>query len=220
VPDLLILDVAMPGVDGLGVARRLRTKRLSLPILFLTARDSVADRVDGFDAGADDYLVKPFAMEELLVRVRALLRRGRLIDKSLVYRDLRLDPVARFAFRGGREIRLTERETALLDLLIRNAGLVVSRAQAVNEVWDDSTVGFNVVDRYVAYLRRKLGRPPLIETVRGVVCRGEGESSCPGRSRCLYRDRSGRGRAGSRRQLPRRASTARQPGPESSRSCC
>ena len=79
------------------------------------------------------------------------------VDKSLVYRDLRLDPVARFAFRGGREIRLTERETALLDLLIRNAGLVVSRAQAVNEVWDGSTVGFNVVDRYVAYLRRKLG---------------------------------------------------------------
>jgi two-component system response regulator MprA len=168
VPDLLILDVAMPGVDGLGVARRLRAKRLSLPILFLTARDAVADRVDGFDAGADDYLVKPFALEELLVRVRALLRRGRLIDKSLVYHDLRLDPDARVASRAGREIRLTERESALLDLLIRNTGLVISRAQALSEVWDGGDVGFNVVDRYVAYLRRKLGHPPLIETVRGV----------------------------------------------------
>jgi len=167
-PDLLILDVAMPGVDGLGVARRLRAKRLSLPILFLTARDSVADRVDGFDAGADDYLVKPFAMEELLVRVRALLRRGRPVEDSRVYRDLRLDPAARVAFRAGRAIKLTERETALLDLLIRNAGLVVSRAQAVREAWDDGAVGFNVVDRYVAYLRKKLGDPPLIETVRGV----------------------------------------------------
>jgi two-component system, OmpR family, response regulator MprA len=167
-PDLLILDVAMPGVDGLGVAKRLRAKRLSLPILFLTARDSVADRVDGFDAGADDYLVKPFAIEELLVRVRALLRRGRPVEESRVYRDLRLDAGARVAFRAGREIKLTERETALLDLLIRNAGLVVSRAQAVREAWEDGAVGFNVVDRYVAYLRKKLGDPPLIETVRGV----------------------------------------------------
>jgi two-component system, OmpR family, response regulator MprA len=168
VPDLLILDVAMPGVDGLRVARRLRAKRLSLPILFLTARDSVADRVGGFDAGADDYLVKPFAVEELLVRVRALLRRGHAVDEPLVYHDLRLDPDARVAFRAGREIRLTEREAALLELLVRNAGLVVSRAQAVSEVWDDGAVGFNVVDRYIAYLRRKLGDPPLIETVRGV----------------------------------------------------
>jgi len=168
VPDLLILDVAMPGVDGLGVVRRLRAKRLSVPILFLTARDSVADRVDGFDAGADDYLVKPFAMEELLVRVRALLRRGRPFDESLVYHDLRLDPVTRLASRAGRELKLTERESALLDLLIRNAGRVVSRGRALSEVWADSPVGSNVVDRYIAYLRRKLGAPPLIETVRGV----------------------------------------------------
>jgi two-component system, OmpR family, response regulator MprA len=168
VPDLLILDVAMPGLDGLAVARRLRAKRLSLPILFLTARDSVSDRVDGFDAGADDYLVKPFAMPELLVRVRALLRRGRAVDEALAYHDLRLDSSARVALRAGREIRLSERETALLDLLIRNASLVVSRAQALSEVWGDSAVGSNVVDRYIAYLRKKLEDPPLIETVRGV----------------------------------------------------
>jgi two-component system response regulator MprA len=168
VPDLLILDVAMPGVDGLAVARRLRAKRLSLPILFLTARDSVSDRVDGFDAGADDYLVKPFAMPELLVRVRALLRRGRPVDGMLAYHDLLLDPTARRASRAGREIKLTEREAALLELLVRNAGLVVSRAQALDEVWTQGGVGSNVVDRYVAYLRGKLGDPPLIETVRGV----------------------------------------------------
>ncbi len=168
VPDLLILDVSMPGLDGLAVARRLRAKRLSLPILFLTARDSVPDRVDGFDAGADDYLVKPFAVAELLVRVRALLRRGRPLDETLAYHDLRLDPSARRASRAGREITLTERETALLELLIRNAGLVVSRAQALDEVWAGGQVGYSVVDRYVAYLRRKLGEPPLIETVRGV----------------------------------------------------
>jgi two-component system response regulator MprA len=168
VPDLLILDVAMPGLDGLAVARRLRAKRLSLPILFLTARDSLSDRVDGFDAGADDYLVKPFAMQELLVRVRALLRRGRLVDGTLAFHDLKLDPSALRASRAGREIALTQRETALLELLIRNAGLVVSRAQALAEVWADGASGSNVVDRYVAYLRRKLGDPPLIETVRGV----------------------------------------------------
>src|SRR5262245_20899749 len=168
VPDLLILDVAMPGLDGLAVARRLRARGFALPILFLTARDSVPDRVDGFDAGGDDYLVKPFAIPELLVRVRALLRRGRVIDDNLAYRDLRLDPTARRVLRAGREIVLTERETALLELLIRNAGLVVSRSTALAEVWDDGGATSNVVDRYVAYLRRKLGDPPLIDTVRGV----------------------------------------------------
>src|SRR4029079_10160145 len=113
----------------------------------------------------------PFAIEELLVRVRALLRRGRPVEDWRVYRDLRLDPAARVACRAWREIKLTERETALLDLLIRNAGRVGSRAQAVREAWDDGSVGFNVVDPYVAYLRKKLGDPPLIETVRGVVFR-------------------------------------------------
>jgi two-component system response regulator MprA len=167
-PDLLILDVVMPGLDGLAVARRLRAKGLSVPILFLTARDAVSDRVGGFDAGADDYLVKPFAMAELLVRVRALLRRGVLVDEALAYRDLTLDPVLRRVVRGGREIDLTRRESALLELLIRNAGLVVSRSRALADVWADGAPGSNVVDRYISYLRRKLGEPPLIETVRGV----------------------------------------------------
>jgi len=168
VPDLLILDVAMPGLDGLAVARRVRAKGLPVPILFLTARDAVSDRVGGFEAGGDDYLVKPFAMAELLVRVRALLRRGVTVDESLVYRDLTLDPVLRRAHRRGREIELTEREAGLLELLIRNAGLVVSRSRALSELWDGGGASSNVVDRYVSYLRRKLGDPPLIETVRGV----------------------------------------------------
>jgi two-component system response regulator MprA len=168
VPDLLILDVAMPGLDGLAVARRVRAKGLSVPILFLTARDAVSDRVGGFEAGGDDYLVKPFAMPELLVRVRALLRRGVIVDESLAYRDLTLDPVLRRAVRGGREIDLTHRESALLELLIRNAGVVVSRSRALADVWVDGVAGSNVVDRYISYLRAKLGDPPLIETVRGV----------------------------------------------------
>ena len=168
VPDLLILDVAMPGLDGLAVARRVRAKGLPVPILFLTARDAVSDRVGGFEAGGDDYLVKPFAMAELLVRVRALLRRGVTVDESLVYCDLTLDPVLRRAHRRGREIELTEREAGLLELLIRNAGLVVSRSRALSELWDGGGASSNVVDRYVSYLRRKLGDPPLIETVRGV----------------------------------------------------
>jgi len=168
VPDMLILDVAMPGLDGLAVARRVRAKGLSVPILFLTARDAVSDRVGGFEAGGDDYLVKPFAMAELLVRVRALLRRGVIVDESLAYRDLTLDPVLRRAVRAGREIDLTQRESALLELLIRNAGVVVSRSRALADIWVDSVAGSNVVDRYISYLRAKLGDPPLIETVRGV----------------------------------------------------
>jgi two-component system, OmpR family, response regulator MprA len=167
-PDVLVLDVAMPGIDGLHVAKRVRTKGLSLPILFLTARDAVSDRVAGFDAGGDDYLVKPFAMAELLVRVRALLRRTREPDRELVHRDLRLDPASRRALRGGREIVLTERENALLELLLREVGRTVSRAEALQAVWADVGALPSVVDRYVAYLRRKLGEPELIETVRGV----------------------------------------------------
>jgi len=167
-PDLLVLDVAMPGVDGLAVAQRVRSKGLSLPILFVTARDAVPDRVAGFQAGGDDYLVKPFATEELLVRVRALLRRTRPPGRELAHRDLRLDPSAHKAMRGGREIVLTARESALLELLLREAGRTVTRGQALREVWVEKGALASVVDRYVAYLRRKLGEPPLIETVRGV----------------------------------------------------
>jgi len=167
-PDLLVLDVAMPGLDGLAVAERLRSKGLSLPSLFLTARDAVSDRVAGFEAGGDDYLVKPFAVAELLVRVRALRRRGRELGRELAHRDLRLDPAARRAVRGGREIELTGRVRALLELLLGNVGRTVTRGQALAAVWSERAAMVSVVDRYVSYLRRKLGEPPLIETVRGV----------------------------------------------------
>ncbi len=167
-PDLLLLDVAMPGLDGMQVAERVRARGCSLPILFLTARDAISDRVAGFDAGGDDYLVKPFAVAELLVRVRALLRRTREPDRELAHRDLRLDPSALRAVRGGREIALTARESALLEVLLREVGKTVTRAQALRVVWGEGDALTNVVDRYIAYLRRKLGEPPLIETVRGV----------------------------------------------------
>ncbi len=164
-PDLVILDVAMPGMDGLAVCRRLRAKGIVVPILLLTARDAIADRVAGLDAGADDYLVKPFAPPELAARVRALTRRH--AASSLAYEDLSLDPETRVATRRGEPIELTARETQLLELLLRNARTVVSRELAIDEVWRGAAVE-NVVDRYVGYLRRKLGDPPLIRTVRGV----------------------------------------------------
>jgi two-component system response regulator MprA len=166
-PDLVILDVAMPGLDGLAVCRRIRRKGLGTPILMLTARDAVADRVAGLDAGADDYLVKPFASEELAARARALLRRGWDSGGLVSFAGLTLDPASRRALRGRRTIELTARETALLALLMRRPRTVVSREVALAEVWEEGT-GSNVVDRYVAHLRRKLGDPPLIHTVRGL----------------------------------------------------
>jgi two-component system, OmpR family, response regulator MprA len=168
VPDLLVLDVAMPGVDGLAVCRRARARGLATPILLLTARDAVSDRVDGLDAGADDYLVKPFATEELLARVRALLRRGREPVEVLACGDLAFDVAARTARRGGREIALSSREADLLELLLRNQRQVVTRETALARVWGSPyAASANSVDRYVSYLRRKLGEPSLIETVRG-----------------------------------------------------
>ena len=168
-PDLVVLDVGLPGVDGLSVCRRLRGKGLALPILLLTARDGVADRVAGLDAGADDYLSKPFAPAELLARVRALLRRGTAPAELLVFDDLAFDTESRVARRGGVEIPLRSREADLLELLLRNPRQVVSRAQALEEVWGDvAAASLNVVDRYVSYLRRSLGEPSLIHTVRGV----------------------------------------------------
>ncbi len=168
VPDLVVLDVSMPGMDGLAVCRRIRSKGLALPVLLLTARDAVSDRVKGLDAGADDYLVKPFASEELLARVRALLRRGRDASELLAHGDLTLDPATRTARRGGREIVLSARESSLLELLLRNKRGVVTREAALTHVWGSPHAGsLNLVDRYVSYLRQKLGEPSLIETVRG-----------------------------------------------------
>jgi two-component system response regulator MprA len=168
VPDVIVLDVAMPGVDGLAVCRRLRARGLRTPILMLTARDAVPDRVAGLEAGADDYLVKPFAVVELVARLRALTRRGHEVAAQgmLAYADVVLDMSARMASRGGRAIELTRREADLLELLLREAGHAVSRERALDEIWDAAAEP-NVVDRYVTRLRRKLGDPPLIRTLRG-----------------------------------------------------
>jgi len=167
-PDVIVLDVAMPGVDGLAACRRLRAKGLATPILMLTARDAVSDRVTGLEAGADDYLVKPFAVAELVARLGALMRRhGDLASSPTIsYADLTLDPIARQGTRGGRPISLTGREAALLELLVREAGRTVSRERAIEEIWEDAAEP-NVVDRYITRLRRKLGPPPLIRTGRG-----------------------------------------------------
>ncbi|MDX6503656.1 MAG: two-component system, OmpR family, response regulator MprA [Gaiellaceae bacterium] len=167
-PDLLVLDVTMPGLDGLAVCRRVRARGLALPILLLTARDAIEDRVTGLDAGADDYLVKPFAPEELVARVRALLRRGQEPDELLAHEDLVLDLRSRSATRAGRDLALSAREADLLELLLRNRRRVVTREQALEQVWGGELgATHNVVDRYVSYLRRKLGPPELIRTVRG-----------------------------------------------------
>ena len=166
-PDLVVLDVAMPGLDGLAVCRRLRAKGLPGAILMLTARDAVGHRVAGLEAGADDYLVKPFAMEELVARLHALARRGRDGAEQLAFADLSLDLRTRVAARGGRTVELTGRESALLELLLRHPRAVVPRDRAIEEIWEEAAAP-NVVDRYVTRLRRKLGEPPLIHTVRGV----------------------------------------------------
>jgi two-component system response regulator MprA len=167
VPDLLILDVAMDGVDGLAVCRRIRDKGLALPVLLLTARDGVPDRVAGLDAGADDYLVKPFATDELLARVRALLRRGKPRDELLAFGELTFEVSTRAVRVGGELLGLSGREADVLELLMRNARRVVTREQAIATIWGGAATA-NVVDRYVSNLRRKLADVAQIDTVRGV----------------------------------------------------
>jgi two-component system response regulator MprA len=179
-PDAVVLDVMMPRLDGLEVCRRLRGGGDDLPILVLTARDAVSDRVAGLDAGADDYLPKPFALEELLARLRALLRRRTPDDiaaaagqpRTLEFGDLSLDPDTREVLRGERRISLTRTEFSLLELLLTNPRRVLSRAQILEQVWgyDFPTTG-NALEVYIGYLRRKTeadGEPRLIHTVRGV----------------------------------------------------
>jgi two-component system response regulator MprA len=170
-PDAIVLDVMMPHVDGLEVARRLRSHGVKTPILMLTARAEISDRVAGLDAGADDYLVKPYALPELLARLRALLRRTALTEgaESLRVDDLVLDPGTRTVTRGGVEVELTKTEFALLELLMSNVGHVLSRSQIYERVWDyDFGPTSNSLEVYVGYLRRKTGDPKLIHTVRGV----------------------------------------------------
>ncbi len=175
-PDGLVLDVMMPRLDGLEVCRQLRSTGDDLPILVLTARDTVSERVAGLDAGADDYLPKPFALEELLARLRALLRRTRIDDSgesvAMTFGDLTLDSVTREVTRGQRQISLTRTEFALLEMLIANPRRVLTRSRILEEVWGfDFPTSGNALEVYVGYLRRKTeanGEPRLIHTVRGV----------------------------------------------------
>ena len=170
--DLLILDLNLPGLDGVGILKSVRQRKPSVPVLVLTARNRVEDRVQCLDTGADDYVVKPFSFLELSARVRALLRRSHLPSESvLTVRDLRLDRVERRVERAGRRIDLTTKEFALLEYLMRNAGRRLTRAMIIEHVWNltfDSTT--NVVDVYIRRLRRKIDDPfeeKLLETVRG-----------------------------------------------------
>jgi two-component system response regulator MprA len=172
-PDAVILDVLMPGVDGLEVCRRLRRSGNRVPVLMLTARDEIENRVAGLDAGADDYVTKPFALEELVARVRALLRRVSPGDDELLrFGDLELDPGTREVRRGGDPIELTRTEFALLELFMTNPRQVLTRSIIFERVWGyDFGFASNSLDVYIGYLRRKTeagGKPRLIQTVRGV----------------------------------------------------
>jgi len=169
----IVLDVMLPGLDGFGVCRRLRESGSWVPVLMLTARDAVGDRVRGLDAGADDYLVKPFSLLELAARLRALARRdGRTRPPVLAEGDLRLDPASKQAWRAGTELHLSPKEFCLLEFFLRNPGRVLTRSQIIEAVWDFAyDGGSNVVDQYVNYLRRKVDAPfgrRDLETVRGM----------------------------------------------------
>ena len=171
--DALVLDVMLPGIDGLETCRRLRERGLWVPILMLTARDAIEDRVEGLDRGADDYLTKPFAFAELLARLRALVRRGPVErPNELRVGDLRLDPAMRHVWRGDAEIHLSAKEFALLETFMRRPGHALTRERLLDHVWDyEYERRSNIVDVYVRYLREKLDRPfgaESIETVRGV----------------------------------------------------
>jgi two-component system OmpR family response regulator len=171
--DAAVLDILLPGIDGLEILKRMRAKGRECPVLFLTARDATEQRVHGLDSGADDYLVKPFAWDELLARIRALVRRGpRGSDGILRHRDIELDPVKRRVQRGGEEIELTAKEFQLLRLLLREPERVFSRTEIIDHIYDDEYDGVsNVIDVFLSRLRKKLGRPgeePVIRTVRGV----------------------------------------------------
>jgi two-component system response regulator MprA len=170
--DAVVLDVAMPGIDGLEVCRRMRSSGDRTPVLMLTARDGVDDRVAGLDAGADDYLVKPFALRELQARLRALLRRVETPEDELHFADLTLDPVTREVRRGGRDLELTKTEFLLVELFLRHPRQVLERGTIFERVWGyDFGATSNALAVYVGYVRRKLeegGEPRLLHTVRGV----------------------------------------------------
>ena len=171
--DVMVLDIMLPKMNGLDLLHEIRDKRVKAPVLLLTARDGVDDRVKGLDVGADDYLVKPFAFPELLARIRALLRRPPLQSGNLLrMNDLEMDVTRREVRRAGKKIELSPREFSLLELLLRHPNQVLTRTQIVEHVWNFDFYGdTNVVDVYIGYLRRKIDSgfvPPLIQTVRGV----------------------------------------------------
>jgi len=176
--DLIILDLMLPKKDGITLCKEIREENITIPILMLTARDSTKDKVLGLDSGADDYLIKPFSFEELLARIRALLRRPRvLIPEVLRVRDLTLDTSSRRVFRGDREILLTSKEFAILEYLMRNANQIITREQILSHIWDYDFDSFsNVVDVHIKNLRKKLGKDgdKLLETVRGMGYRIKG----------------------------------------------
>jgi len=171
--DAIVLDVMLPDLDGFEIVRRLRKKEIWTPVMMLTARDAVVDRVDGLDSGADDYLTKPFSFDELLARLRAIARRGPVERPAVIeVGDLRLDPASRRAWRAETELELSTREFALLDIFMRHAGQALSRLQLLEGAWDMAFESrSNVVDVYVRYLREKIDRPfgrASLETVRGI----------------------------------------------------
>jgi two-component system, OmpR family, response regulator len=171
--DAIVLDVMLPDLDGFEILRRLRARQVWTPVLMLTARDAVADRVGGLDAGADDYLTKPFSFEELLARLRAVARRGPVERPTVIEAgDLKLDPAAHRAWRGDTELDLSTREFALFELFMRHAGQALTRLQLLEGAWDMAFENrSNVVDVYVRYLREKVDRPfgrESLQTVRGV----------------------------------------------------
>lgn len=170
--DLILLDVMLPGLDGYTICRRLRNANIATPVLILTARDTLEDKIEGLDSGADDYIVKPFQVAELLARVRALLRRSAFSPAVLRVADLTLDLASRQAVRAGKAISLSATEYALLEYLMRNAGRVLTRAMILDHVWQyDFEGNDNVLDVYISYLRGKIDKgysSPLIHTIRGV----------------------------------------------------
>ena len=178
--DAVVLDIMLPKLSGLELLRKIRNKRIKTPVLILTARDAIEDRVQGLDAGADDYLVKPFAFPELLARIRALMRRPPMQTGTVLQvDDLKLDTAHHVVYRADKHIELSPKEFALLEFLMRHQNQVLTRTQIVQHVWNfDFCTGTNVIDVYIGYLRRKIdtesGRP-LIQTVRGVGYRMGGE---------------------------------------------
>ncbi len=182
--DLILLDRMLPGMDGFEVCRRLRAAQIATPILLITARDTLADKIEGLDSGADDYVVKPFQVGELLARVRALLRRGTSSPTILRAADLILDPATRRVTRGGKSVSLSATEYSLLEYLMRNVGRVLTRSMILDHVWQyDFDGNDNVLDVYISYLRSKIDRGrtnPLIHTVRGVGYRLEADAEDAG----------------------------------------